>query len=178
MSRKITLLLSLILGALSGCATLDKKTCERGDWYPIGEQDALAGHVAAQRLAAHNKACGEHHIQVDSTTYYAGYQNGLPRYCTASNGYFAGRAGQFYKQICPAELERDFLPAYRDGQQVYEILQRINRLEADYYSVQSRMMATNDAAVRAQLQSQMWHIETQISLARLTLSLRDKPPRP
>lgn len=47
------------------------------------------------------------------------HQDGVREYCAVDNGYAAGASGKKYQNICPAELEKAFLPEYRRGRKKY-----------------------------------------------------------
>lgn len=47
------------------------------------------------------------------------HKQGLEDYCDKSNGYAAGSSGKKYQNVCPRELEQDFLPHYRKGRKKY-----------------------------------------------------------
>lgn len=106
-----------ILG-LASCATMSEEQCLAGDWGGQGYSDGASG-LSMSRLDEHAEACAKHGVVPDAAAYRAGRQQGLPRYCTPTNGFRAGRTGSGYGGVCPANLEADFLPAYRDGQIVH-----------------------------------------------------------
>lgn len=47
------------------------------------------------------------------------HQNGVRDYCAKSNGITAGASGKKYQNICPKDLETDFLKEYRKGRKKY-----------------------------------------------------------
>lgn len=47
------------------------------------------------------------------------HQAGVQQYCLPSNARAAGLSGKKYQNICPADLEKDFLPGYREGRRKY-----------------------------------------------------------
>lgn len=49
----------------------------------------------------------------------AKYQSGVRDYCQKDNGYSAGSSGEKYNYVCPAELEKSFLPEYKRGRKNY-----------------------------------------------------------
>lgn len=103
---------------LASCATMSEEQCLAGDWAGQGYSDGASG-LSMSRLNEHTEACAKHGVTPDAAAYRAGREQGLPRYCTPANGFLAGRTGSGYGGVCPAYLEADFLPAYRDGQIVY-----------------------------------------------------------
>lgn len=103
---------------LASCATMSEEQCLAGDWAGQGYSDGASG-LSLSRLDEHAEACAKHGVTPDAAAYRAGRDQGLPRYCTPANGFRAGRTGSGYGGVCPAYLEADFLPAYRDGQIVH-----------------------------------------------------------
>jgi hypothetical protein len=47
------------------------------------------------------------------------HASGVNEYCQKSNGYNAGTVGRPYNKICPATLEKDFLPEFNRGRRRY-----------------------------------------------------------
>lgn len=118
----------LVLSPLAGCATLGEAECLRGDWYSIGESDALSGH-SASRLQRHHEACARHGVTPDPGHYGEGYGDGLLRFCVPEQAFALGRRGASYWNQCPQEREAAFLPAYALGLDVYGIEKELLELE-------------------------------------------------
>ena len=56
--------------------------------------------------------------------------SGVKQFCKKSNGVTAGSSGYVYNQICPENLEKDFLPEYRKGRKKFlsvQIQEKTNR---------------------------------------------------
>jgi hypothetical protein len=123
-------LLSLSLSALQGCATLSEGQCYTGDWFGIGNVDARTGYTS-DRLSQHNEACAEFGISLEPDAYYAGYQEGLIAFCVPSEAFALGRRGASYYGQCPPGTERDFLPAFELGSDLYAVDQQLLQIEAD-----------------------------------------------
>lgn len=122
----------LVSGAvLNGCATLSEEQCAVGDWYGIGQSDGNSGY-SHQRLEEHIEACQRHGVTPDHVQYEQGRRAGLRSYCTPERGFRAGRMGNSYGGVCPAELERDFLAGYSDGQIVYAAQGAYDAAQNDY----------------------------------------------
>ena len=103
---------------LGSCATMSEDQCLAGDWGGQGFRDGSNG-LAMSRLDDHAKACEKHGVVPEEAVYRSARADGLTRYCTVERGFQEGREGDGYANVCPAELEADFLPAYRDGQFVH-----------------------------------------------------------
>lgn len=104
---------------LGSCATMSAEQCQAGDWSGQGFADGAAG-LTMSRLNDHAEACAEHGITPDASAYGEGREHGLVEYCRPERGFREGRTGSAYAGVCPSYLEADFLPAYHDGQIVYQ----------------------------------------------------------
>lgn len=47
------------------------------------------------------------------------HARGVRDYCDKSNGYSAGSSGKKYKNLCPSDLEKAFLPEYKRGRKKF-----------------------------------------------------------
>ncbi|WP_156389318.1 DUF2799 domain-containing protein [Brevundimonas sp. Root1423] len=110
--------------ALGSCATMSAEQCQAGDWSGQGYADGVAG-LTMSRLGEHAEACVKHGIAPDDAAYRAGREQGLIQYCTPDRGFREGRTGSSYAGVCPSYLEADFMPAYQDGQIVYQVDQAL-----------------------------------------------------
>lgn len=121
----------LLLGAgmLASCQTLTKDECVAADWRVIGEQDGAEGHDPQDRFGRHVKACERAGIVPDQAAWYAGFQQGLVRFCTPLSGLSAGQAGKVYHNICPPQSEPGFLRGYRLGRADYDKRSEIRQAE-------------------------------------------------
>lgn len=109
---------------LGSCATMSAEQCQAGDWSGQGYTDGAAG-LTMSRLNDHAEACAKHGVTPDAAAYGAGREQGLIQYCTPDRGFREGRTGSSYAGVCPSYLEADFVPAYRDGQIVYQVDQAL-----------------------------------------------------
>jgi hypothetical protein len=119
-----------MLALSSGCATLNEAQCGSGDWFGIGESDALGGHTP-DRIVQHDKACAKFGLAPDPNGYNAGYAQGLVGFCVPAEAFALGRRGASYYRQCPPEAERDFIPAYELGSDVYAIDQELIRIDIE-----------------------------------------------
>ncbi len=125
---------------LSGCATMSKDECLHADWYIKGLEDASQGY-SLSRVAEHGKACARVKVIPVMRDYEDGHKKGARLYCVPEKGYSAGRDGSEYHGICPQDLEGQFLHAYRDGQELYNIERSINNLTSEIDSNQMRIQS-------------------------------------
>src|SRR5688572_24288271 len=125
LARYLIACLALACLGVGSCTTLSKDECMAMDWRTIGYEDGAAGHQGS-RIGVHRKACAEHGVAPDFDAYQAGRAEGLVEFCTAANGYRIGAAGGQYAGVCPIEREGDFLRAFSEGQEAYELRSRVN----------------------------------------------------
>jgi len=59
---------------LAGCAALTESECRVGDWYALGEQDALRG--AQPRVEQFIEQCRAYQVQPSEPDYMAGWRIG------------------------------------------------------------------------------------------------------
>lgn len=142
-------LIGLLITVLSGCATLSEGECKTADWHEIGRKDGANGFTRA-RLHKHSEACSEHNVQPQPDRYFAGREVGLERYCTPRKGFDDGREGNRYRDVCPAELERAFLTAFRKGEMIHEIDADIETVEKDI-SRKEKQLSDDDTSDQERL---------------------------
>lgn len=108
----------LIAALATACTTLSPKdrlaSCQATDWSNYGQNDGILGVPASER-AGKFADCAELGAPAEIAAYEEARAEGLLSYCTVENGYEVGRAGRAYKNVCPAELEQDFLQGYEQG---------------------------------------------------------------
>jgi outer membrane murein-binding lipoprotein Lpp len=134
---------------VSGCATLNKSECREADWQTIGLEDAAKGHPLTY-IGNHRKACAEYGVKPDLDQYRAGHQVGLARFCTPDNGFKQGRAGRGYNNVCPVELEGQFLAGYDTGRELHELKSEIDHKLRDAQTAKTE---------KAQLEKKLQNIE-------------------
>jgi hypothetical protein len=133
--RALTLLL-----LLAGCASLDKAECVNADWYTIGLEDGARGR-GIDRLGQHRRACAEHGVAPDPQRYLAGRDEGLKSFCTYQRGHAAGRAGQAFADVCPADLAGAFSSGWRQGRDLYELHRQLASVQGEIRKVKEALTA-------------------------------------
>jgi len=118
--KRTSILLSLLVIGLAGCATMSSDECTTSDWTAVGYEDGSRGYTS-ERFSKHRKACAKHGITADFEAYQQGRSQGLVEFCQPGRGFNLGANGGQYKGVCSVELEADFLDAYRVGQQLYKL---------------------------------------------------------
>lgn len=138
--------------ALMSCATMSKDQCLAGAWGEVGYRDGLEGRPMSL-LADHEKACAEYGVAPDVVAYRSARADGLNGYCRWDRGFREGREGDTYHGVCSAAQERDFLPAYRDGQMVYAADQALSSARSSVESLGSRLEELDDKIVAKQAEA-------------------------
>lgn len=138
--------------ALGSCATMSAEQCMAGDWSGQGYADGQSG-LTMSRLDEHAEACAKHGVSPDAASYAAGRRQGLMYYCTPDKGFEVGRTGSGYAGVCPADLEADFMPAYRDGQIVHEVEQALSNARSEVDSLGARLEELDEKIVAKQAEA-------------------------
>lgn len=134
--------------ALTGCATLSEDECLAGNWQAIGFEDGAQGQPP-DRVGAHREACERYGVTPNLSLWRAGYDQGLDSYCTRDNGFRVGATGAAYHGVCQGARGSEFLIAYRDGSQVYELRSALDHAQSDLYAIDQDIDDAREARDRA-----------------------------
>ncbi len=126
MVRAFSLLAVVLM--VTGCATLSREQCQRGDWYSIGMADGQAGEPVS-RLDRHVRACSQYGIAVNDQQYRQGRTQGLVDYCQLDNAFDTGLRGVRYQGVCPPAIDALFDRYNWAAYNVYQIRKEINEVE-------------------------------------------------
>lgn len=137
----------LALTLCSGCAVMSESECLNANWREVGRNDGLEGK-RAEEFVRYQDACLQYGVKPDGDAYSRGREDGLTIYCTPDSGYWEGRNGRGYRQVCPASSARDFLEAYRAGQGVLKAIDMARSIEADIDSAKDRIGNLEDEIER------------------------------
>ena len=125
--------------AMSACSSVvSEETCLAGNWEAQGFKDGANGK-SVNRLSKIIETCQEYGTSVDDQAYWAGYEAGLPRYCTYQRGFETGERGSSYNQVCSGDLAQDYAPGYDDGRQRYAIYQQHDDMVDRYNHKRNRL---------------------------------------
>ncbi len=113
---------------LTGCATLSREQCQRGDWFGIGISDGQAGQPAS-RLDQHVRACVDYGIHVDNQQYINGRAQGLQDYCQIENAFDSGMEGRRYQRVCPPSIDAVFERYNLAAYEVYQDRKELERID-------------------------------------------------
>ena len=78
-------------------------------------------------------------MHADRQAYYRGRAEGLQSFCTYNNGLAQGKQGRTYKQVCPPELEPDFLAGFEKGKRIHVYESKIATLENRRQSIERQI---------------------------------------
>ena len=139
--------LAIVLGSLSGCATMSSDECMASDWTAIGYEDGARGYNT-DRFGQHRKACAKHGVTPDFTAYQNGRDQGLIEYCQPYRGFSVGSNGGSYNVVCGVNMEPDFLDAYNVGHHLYTLRRSVNRAASEIDSKENELDRIEDKLVR------------------------------
>jgi len=130
------MILLTLLG--SGCATLSEPECRNADWYMIGMEDGMKG-LLPSRIGNHREACAKYNVVPDVNAYRNGHAQGTRQYCTESSGFAAGKEGKSYNNVCPPDLNADFMRGYSVGKLFHDVSSEITKADNAIYSYKDRI---------------------------------------
>ncbi len=143
-----------VLALLAGCATLSEQQCHSVDWWQLGQSDALAG-AGPDHVFRHREACQRHGVVPDQHQWLQGHAQGLPAFCTGSQGYRHGSRNGDYHGQCPPDLEPAFLAGLHLGQELHETDQRIAEQDREIERLR-RAMRADDATETSRRIDDRW----------------------
>ncbi len=141
--NRTSILLSLLVIGLGGCATMSGDECATSDWTAVGYEDGSRGYTS-ERFGKHRKACAKHGITADFQAYQQGRSQGLVEFCQPGRGFNLGVNGGQYNGVCSVDLEADFLDAYRVGQQLYTLRSNVSSANSQIYNKKHELEEIED----------------------------------
>ena len=139
--------LVIVLGSLSGCATMSGDECMTSDWSAIGYEDGARGYTT-DRFGQHRKACAKHGITPDFSAYQNGRDQGLVEFCQPYRGFKVGSGGGSYGGVCNVNMEADFLDAYNAGYHLYTLRSNVNRAASAIASKENELDRIEEKLIR------------------------------
>ena len=137
-SKSNLIWLVIVLGSLSGCASMSSDECMTSDWSAIGYEDGSRG-FNTDRFGQHRKACAKHGVTPDFSAYQNGRDQGLVEFCQPHRGFSVGSNGGSYNGVCSVNLEADFLDAYNTGHHLYTLRSNVNRANSSINSKENEL---------------------------------------
>ena len=107
------------IALLNSCATMSKEECQKASWNLVGFEAAKNGNPKTHFNKV-NQQCSEHGVTANKEKYIEGYKEGLVKFCTYESGRSFGYNDNAYEDICPSNLERNFLRGYELGQSKFQ----------------------------------------------------------
>ena len=148
MNSKLNLFwLTIVIGSLSGCATMSSDECMTSDWSAIGYEDGSRGFTT-DRFGQHRKACAKHGVTPDFSAYQSGRDQGLVEFCQPHRGFNVGSNGGSYNGVCSVNLEADFLDAYNAGYHLYTLRSNVNRANSAIHSRENELERIEDTLIK------------------------------
>lgn len=158
-------LISMVCGVMSGCASMSGKDCLSTNWQDQGYRDGRMG-FALSRLQDHRQACQKVGINPDAAYYQTGYDVGIQEYCAPANAIREGRLGRSYQHSCPMSVEREFLSYYERGYWAYRSQQKLDGLHREMSQTQSRLDKETNHDQRQTLRRELRDLDQQLKRAR------------
>ncbi len=143
MGRLLVIVVSLITMGCASNPSVSEHQCRAGDWQTIGYRDGTAG-LAKTRILVHQEACGEFGIVPDRSAYMAGWNEGIPLYCTHENGFRAGERGARRNLVCEQEVDDIFRRGYDQGREIYIALSEVNAIQNRIAASEARLLVIDD----------------------------------
>lgn len=127
--------------ALAGCASMTPEQCKVADWYQVGLDDGANGEPPRTQLADYTEDCAKVGVRPDAARYRAGWEAGIPRFCTPYSGWREGTRGNTSKQdACRGRMnEGAFSMALNAGLEVYRTRQAISSNDSEIRRLEKRL---------------------------------------
>ena len=131
MRRKLFIYTGIALMTV-GCASISEESCIAGSWESLGYEDGRNGESRGQfnKIA---ETCVKYGITANATQYRAGYDVGLPLYCSYDKGFAHGEVGRSIKTECREINSLTYIDGYDEGRVVYEIRREYEALVDVYF---------------------------------------------
>jgi hypothetical protein len=104
----------LLTSLLISCSQFDREECKTVDWVELGREQARLGRPY-RTVENFKTICDKYDIKVNEIMFRDGYNQGVKTYCSYHNGYELGVTNKDYHNICPKDLEYEFLMGYNKG---------------------------------------------------------------
>ncbi len=117
---------------------MTQEECLTADWTTVGYVDGTQGKQSAY-IDRHREACAKHGVTPDLSLYLEGREDGLTVYCEPLNAFRVGKGGREYLGVCPPESEQEFLAAYSEGNELYQMNRSLNDIRSEMRRAERRV---------------------------------------
>lgn len=157
---------------------MSESHCRQADWYARGLSDGRTGY-SSSRIDDHVDACSKAGVTPDRSRWTQGWENGIRSYCTASNGWQEGSRNGVYWGGCRGQDGEDaFLNHYRLGQQLYGLLQQVQRNDSESRRLEQLLRDAKTDDERSKAREQLRRVDTeQLRLRALITGMHLLAPR-
>lgn len=162
-----------LLSLVTACASMSEQECLTANWLDQGYRDGARGEPLS-RLADHGEACAKVGVYPDATLYHKGRDQGILEYCRPYSALQQGRLGNYYKNACPAHLERQFLRYYNEGKRVYEAEKEVSDLTSRSQQLERDLAKEKDETQRQALRQRLRLLDRQVQRARDNVRFLDR----
>ncbi|MCP5380813.1 MAG: DUF2799 domain-containing protein [Kordiimonadaceae bacterium] len=143
MKKTLTFVIPAFL-VLGGCSKMmNKNQCVVADWRTIGYEDGNMGR-SEQWLSKRREICAEYGVSPDLDAYLYGRNEGLQNFCQPRRGFDLGNRGIRYENVCPSNLETNFVNAYQDGLGLRDRQIHVNEIDRALTSAQAQLKSLED----------------------------------
>ena len=162
---------------LAGCTSMTPEQCKVADWYQVGLEDGSHGEPPRSQLADYAKDCAEVGVRPDAVRYRAGWEAGIPRFCTPYSGWREGTQGSTSKQdACRGRPgEGAFAMALGAGLQVYRTQQSLHSNDSEIRRLEKRLQDKNlSDKQRAETRDRLRYLDYEQSRLRRLLADQER----
>lgn len=144
-----------LLAGLGGCASMSPEQCRSADWHAVGYRDGANG-VGRGRLDAYAEDCAKVGVRPDRGAYLAGWNTGIPTFCTAERGWRMGLDGYDSRYVCLGQPgERAFFRAQEAGLRLYGLRRELRDTEDEIDRLEERLHDEQDSDRRDRWRSRL-----------------------
>lgn len=130
---------TVMLSALSGCASLSKSECLNANWEDIGVRDGADGRPE-EYLIRHTTACAKVAVTPDREAWLTGREQGLDRFCVPYRAYQLGEYGwSFDAGICRRYDQDRLVNAYERGLEVRRLGEEVDSIQSEIQSLRTAL---------------------------------------
>lgn len=141
---------------------MSESECRVADWGRVGLADASKGE-SESRLAAYTEDCGKIGVVPNAQAYRQGWDAGIVRFCTATNGWREGQQGHAGKDaVCQGQPGFAAFSHYFDaGMQVHRTRTQMDRAASETNHLQKRLEASANDDEKRRLREELRELDHQ-----------------